>query len=176
MMGLYKRTPCDFFFELNSQFPQFLLNQAVTCLASTTCKYSLQQIFVNKVFWAKFFLMLKLGTPSNLPYIVDGVQYRSGLSSWLVQFNTNNMITDNRTAAYTHMSIHVLALASTSKMFASSVWLERELSDFTSINFLGLTDTRRLLLDYFEPKQIWQTHLSGDKNYNNMLYDVFLVF
>jgi hypothetical protein len=120
--------------------------------------------------------MFKLVVPTNLPYVVDGVQYKAGLTNWLVQFNTNTMMSDNRAAVYTLLPASSLALVSTSKTFASSVWLEREISDFTGINFLGLVDTRRLLLDYFEPKQVWQTHISNDKNFSNTLYDVFLVF
>lgn len=171
-----RRAPYDFFFDLNLHFPQFLLNQTIVCVALNTCKYSAQQVYLNKALWAKFFLMFKLVVPTNLPYVVDGVQYKAGLTNWLVQFNTNTMMSDNRAAVYTLLPASSLALVSTSKTFASSVWLEREISDFTGINFLGLVDTRRLLLDYFEPKQVWQTHISNDKNFSNTLYDVFLVF
>ena len=65
---------------------------------------------------------------------------------------------------------------SVSPVYASCVWLERELSDFTNINFIGLTDTRRLLLDYFEEKTLWETHISNDKNYNNTIYDILLAY
>lgn len=168
--------PCNVFFEINSYFPQFLLKQAVVCLTSTTHKYSFQQLCLDKTFWAKFFLLFKLGVPAVAPYVVDGAQYRSSGLDWLVQFNTNSMMTDNRAAVYTCLSMNTLELVSTSRIFLSSVWLERELSDFTGISFFGLIDTRRLLLDYFEPKQTWQTHVSNDKNYDNTLYDIFLVF
>jgi hypothetical protein len=31
-------------------------------------------------------------------------------------------------------------------------------------------------LDYFEPKGLLQTHISNDKNYNNLVYDTNIVF
>ena len=53
---------------------------------------------------------------------------------------------------------------------------KQEGNNFTNINFVGLTDTRRLLLDYFEEKASWSTHISNDKNYNHILYDITLSY
>jgi NADH:ubiquinone oxidoreductase 27 kD subunit len=46
----------------------------------------------------------------------------------------------------------VLSVSSLTQVYASSVWLERELSEFFGIYFSGLLDSRRLLLDYTKPK------------------------
>ena len=93
-----------------------------------------------------------------------------------MQFNLTTMLEDERLSLYTTVSQTDFALTTTTTIYPSSVWLERELGDFTGLNFLGLVDTRRLLLDYFEPKMSWQTHISNDKNYNESLYDISLSY
>lgn len=64
------------------------------------------------------------------------------------------MLFDNRTNIHTVIALKDFSLNSVSSVYQSCIWLERELSDFTNINFIGLTDTRRLLLDYFEKKAV----------------------
>lgn len=86
------------------------------------------------------------------------------------------MLADERVTVHTSVRPSSYFIPTVSTIYKSCVWLERELSDFTNINFLGLTDTRRLLLDYFESKQAWSTHISNDKNFDNTLYDVCLSY
>jgi len=62
------------------------------------------------------------------------------------------MLSDNRCSVYTNVSRDDFSLLTITSVFKSSVWLERELADFTGLNFIGLLDTRRLLLDYFEQR------------------------
>lgn len=86
------------------------------------------------------------------------------------------MLIDERLNVVTRVPVKLLKISSLSSVFRSTEWLERELTDFTGFNFCGLTDTRRLLLDYFEERQTYQTHVSNDKNYNNVFYDISLAF
>lgn len=156
--------------------PYFLLNQGLSCLSHTNSNYFLNHLYVNKNLWARFFLLHKLDLPYRLSHVVDGAQFSSHNGTWVLQYNLNTMLTDDRVAVHTSIQPSSLSAPSISPIYRSCVWLERELSDFTNINFLGLTDTRRLLLDYFESKQVWQTHVSNDKNFNNALYDIFLAY
>ena len=119
---------------------------------------------------------MKIQIPNKLLYVADGLQFPTAVGSWVVQFNTNGMLTDSRLHLATVLPVSDYSLITSSTLFRSSTWLERELSDFTNIYFSGLTDTRRLLLDYFEEKQVCQTHVSNDKNFNNNLYDVNLSY
>lgn len=114
--------------------------------------YCTKSVFLFRSLWAKFFLMSKLDLPSKLYFIVDGVQFKANSSSWGLQFNATRAISDSRVSVSTYVPVTDYSLPSTSTIYFSTVWLERELSDFSGINFLGLVDTRRLLLDYFEPK------------------------
>lgn len=160
----------------NQYLPYFLLNQHLYVLVSSDRKYFNSTVFVDKNFWAKFFTLGKLTVPTKLPVIVDGIQYNPGSSNWVIQYNLTHLLSDNRCSVYTILSRDDFSLLSTSATYRSSVWLERELSDFTGINFIGLLDTRRLLLDYFEQKMSWQTHINNDKNFNEVLYDITLSY
>lgn len=160
----------------SSLYTQFLLNQTSYCLYNTQTKYYCKTFYVDKNLWFKNFASTKLQICTALTYLVDGAQSRSNANIWTLAYNTNNMLTDERNLFLTQISTNFFYISSISKLFASSVWLERELSDFSGLNFLGLTDTRRLLLDYFEEKKNWSTHISNDKNYNNILYDITLSY
>lgn len=162
---------------LRSDFlPYFLLNQGLSVLVSPDVKHFSKTLYISKSFWNRFFLLTKLSIPSSLVVVVDGVQFTSSVTKVTIQFNLANTILDDRTSVYTTVFTDNLNLSTVSLVFKSCIWLERELSDFTNINFFGLIDTRRLLLDYFEVKTFWQTHVSNDKNYNETLYDVFLAY
>lgn len=156
--------------------PYFLLNQHLTVIVSKDTKYFNNTLYVDKNYWAKFFTLAKLNVPTQLTAIVDGVQYGSTLSDHIIQFNTTQFLNDTRLSVYTCVPHHDFSLPTTTCVYKSSVWLERELSDFTGLNFWGLIDTRRLLLDYFEPKMTWQTHINNDKNFNETLYDIMLSY
>lgn len=156
--------------------PYFLLSQNVFILSSNDKKYFNNTVYVDRSLWAKFFALNRITTPNKLPVVVDGIQYSSTESTWVVQFNLASLTSDNRLSVYTLLPTTNLALITVSTVYRSVIWLERELSDFTGINFLGLLDTRRLLLDYFEVKTSWQTHVNNDKNFNENLYDIMLSY
>lgn len=168
----FRRTVSSFSTHLH----YFLFAQSLFSVVSGDTKYFTKQVYVNSSFWPRFFLLNKLVVPNTLSIIVDGAQYRLNNLSWVVQFNTTSMLLDNRVNVYTNASLKNFSLLSVSPVYSSCIWLERELSDFTNINFVGLTDTRRLLLDYFEEKASWDTHISNDKNYNNTIYDIALAY
>lgn len=111
--------------------------------------------------------------PANLSYLVDGTQFNNS-NNFVLQFNYNQMLTDSRINIYCHIYKNNLSITSLSSIYNSSIWLERELSDFTNIFFKNATDTRRLLLDYFQEKQEMYTHISNEKSYSNSYYEVIL--
>lgn len=160
----------------SQMLPYFLLNQQLKVVVSSDKKYFNSTVFVHKDFWGKFFCMAKLVVPSKLPIIVDGLQYSSSTNSWIFQYNLTHLLSDNRYSVFTYVERDDFSLMTTTSVYKSSVWLERELSDFTGVNFIGLLDTRRLLLDYFEQKANWQTHINNDKNFNESLYDIMLSY
>lgn len=132
--------------------PYFLLNQQIEVVTSSDRKYFNSTIYVDKNYWAKFFSMTKLSVPSKLPVVVDGAQYSIQSGNWVFQYNLTHLLSDNRCSVYTNVTRDAFSLLTITPIFKSSIWLERELSDFTGLNFIGLLDTRRLLLDYFEQK------------------------
>lgn len=156
--------------------PYFLINQHLKIVVSADKRYFNSTVYVDRNYWARFFCMTKLTVPSKLPIIVDGIQYTTAANTWVLQYNLTHLLSDNRCSAFTYVSRDDFSVLTTTFTFRSSVWLERELSDFTGINFIGLLDTRRLLLDYFEQKTSWQTHTNNDKNYNESLYDIMLSY
>jgi len=160
----------------SQMLPYFLLNQQLKVVVSSDKKYFNSTIFVTKDYWGKFFYMAKLSTPSKLPVIVDGIQYSSSTNNWIFQYNLTHLLSDNRCSVFTYVERDDFSLLTTTLVYKSSIWLERELSDFTGVNFIGLVDTRRLLLDYFEQKTNWQTHINNDKNFNESLYDIMLSY
>lgn len=161
---------------VHSSHLQFLLGQNLVHLCVSFSRYDTNINYLDAGFWAKYFFLLKLHIPCVLSYVVDGAQYKATPSHLAVQFNVNDMVSDIRASAIALVAHESFALSTIGQIFPSSIWLERELADFTGLNFTGLRDTRRLLLDYFEDRQAWQTHLPNDKNYNNSLYDICLVF
>jgi NADH:ubiquinone oxidoreductase subunit C len=116
--------------------------------------------------------MTLLDLPNTITYVVDGLIFVSHLTKLVTQFNLNRMVDDSRLSIFTCLSSLLPQVNSVSTVFPSTVWLERELQEFSGISFLGLSDTRRLLLDYLEHKGFCQTHLGNDKNFNNNFYDV----
>lgn len=160
----------------NSLYVQFLLAQTSLCLFNLQTKYYCKTFFIDRGLWGKNFSMVYLYLPNLLTYLVDGAQLQTAPTTWTLQYTTSTMLSDERSLFTTHLLVSKFFINSVCKSFPSAVWLERELSDFTGINFLGLVDTRRLLLDYFESKQGWQTHIANDKNYNNLVYDLCLSY
>ena len=116
--------------------------------------------------------MTLLDLPNSITYVVDGLTFVSQPTKLVIQFNLNKMVDDSRLSILTCVVNLSPQINSISTVFPSTVWLERELQEFSGISFLGLSDTRRLLLDYLEHKGFCQTHLGNDKNFNNNFYDI----
>ena len=145
-------------------------------LYSNTQKGFTNSICISQSRWANHFFNYILRLPVNLVHLVDGAIWFSNPLQATIQFNTNNMLLEDRETLITSSQVSALYNDSISKIIPSSVWLERELSDFSGLSFFGLIDTRRLLLDYLETKQVWQTHLGNDKSFNNSIYDISVNF
>lgn len=86
------------------------------------------------------------------------------------------MITSEHCSYSASLTDNHFSVITISTLIKSILWLERELSEFSGLRFLGLADTRRLLSDYFEVRGVSQTHVGNDRFFNNNLYDVFLNF
>lgn len=153
----------------------FLMKYVYYCV-DVSSKYHFKSIYTDRFFWFKPFLYSLLQLSNHSFYVIDGIQFKSNSSKLVVQFNSSTMLTSNHLSVFTILPSNFFNLISISSLFKSSTWLERELSEFTGIFFLGLLDTRRLLLDYFESKQLWQTHIGNDRSYNSNLYDITLNF
>jgi NADH:ubiquinone oxidoreductase subunit C len=65
---------------------------------------------------------------------------------------------------------------SNSSAMPASVWPERELQDMYTVNFYGLQDTRRLLLDYKTVRGVLSPNLkiSGLNHYSSF-YDLYYI-
>ncbi len=150
-----------------------LVSSSILSTYNVNQRYFLQLIYVESISWAKFFVGQRCDLKSILFYIVDGAQFsvNNGIT---VQFNCNNMTTDLRLNVYTSIEKFAPRLSTVSLTYQSVSWLERELSDFTNIFFQNSPDTRRLLLDYFQPKQDYPTHISNERSYSNLYYEVIL--
>lgn len=162
--------------KLNNLLELCLAGDFLVTLFSNTPRYAVQVYFVDKRFFFKTALLLSIQLPAALVYLVDGVQYFFENDKYALQYNFNNMLNDSRTHLYLTTSTLNLTVPSISNLFISAVWLERELADFSGIFFDGLVDTRRLLLDYFQPKQHWETHVSNERAFNNSVYEVSITF
>lgn len=162
-------------FSNNIHSVGIMFSQTLFFSATDSDRYFEGVFFLDKGHWAKFSLYSKVVLGGST-YIVDGAQFSSSTEKWSFVFNFNSMLWDCRFSCVTFVTNSFFCLPSCSYSFKSVVWLERELSDFTGLNFENSLDTRRLLLDYFEDKQVQQTHISNDKNYNNNLYDISLAY
>ena len=159
-------------FSKISNFDFFLLtSSSVVSLYSYNTRYNYYSLFTEKAYWSKLFLVKKFAKTHTLTYIVDGIQYKSN-NNLNIQFNCSSMLMDSRLHVYTTISSLDFKLASISSIFPSTLWLERELSEFTNMVFYGSSDTRRLLLDYLQGKQEISTHSNNEKSYSNLYYDV----
>jgi len=174
-----------FAFKFSDSKSRKIFNQDYLILLSGWIRYSYnlsdrgftKSVAIPKAFWIYFFTNQSIDAPNSLFYVMDGLLFQTrGGSELTFQYNCNSLTTSSRINVSTHVSISNYSLASISSVVNSTTWLERELSDFSNILYIGLTDTRRLLLDYFEPKGLSQTHISNDKNYNNLVYDTNIVF
>lgn len=137
--------------------------------------YLLNIIFyVKSLNWFRHFLLSRLCLPNNLTFIVDGAQFVNNPNNTVILFNSNSLLIDNSFSVYTDINYFNYSLNSLNILFKSSIWLERELSDFTDMTFIQTKDTRRLLIDYTEIRADFDTHGNSLKTYSNMLYDLYI--
>lgn len=68
------------------------------------------------------------------------------------------------------------AIKSTSAVYPSATWSEREMQDMYNVGFLNLKDTRRLLLEYKTPKGVLNANyvIKGLPKYSTY-YDIYYV-
>lgn len=113
-----------------------------------------------------------LDLPNNLPYLLDGVQFKVSPNDYLFQYNLNSMSTDSLDIICVKTSLLNFELNSISHIFESASWLERELSEFTGVLFYNSRDSRRLLLDYTEAKNFNETHRFEWRDFSNIYYEI----
>ncbi len=128
-------------------------------------------LYVDNSCWAKAAILSRQSLPNHLTYLVDGAQFtKENFATF--QYNYSSLSFDMRCSLYTtvnHLKFNILSICS---IYSSSLWLERELSDFTNITFNGIQDTRRLLLDYFQEKKNYKTHVANFRSYSSTYYEV----
>ena len=109
-------------------------------------------------------LSLKYNLKTNYYYITDYYHYNN--NNYLI---INSLLNDSKQLL--SFSVNKFNKINTiSNIYLNSIWLEREIKEFTQIQFIGLKDTRRLLLDYtikFNEIIISDSKLTI-KNYNNV--------
>ena len=143
-------------------------------IVDSNSRHFSKYIFVSNEFWFRFFYLYLLNLPNSLNHLVDGLIFVTKPTQITIQYNLNSMVSDSRISLVTNINDNSPHILSISTIIYSAVWLERELQEFSWVSFLHLTDTRRLLLDYLEPKGCWQTHLGNDKTFSNNIYDITL--
>lgn len=129
---------------------------------------------IHNTDWYRSAILRKFQLPNNLLYIVDGSQFTNNIDDVIVMYNYNSMLSDENFVFYTEISNDFFALKSLNSLFKSTVWLERELSDFTNLSFLQTKDSRRLLIDYTEVRSDFSTHTENFKAYTNIYYDILI--
>ncbi len=160
--------------QLNVINSGFLISENTTVLYSSSNKYVNQILYVDQTYWAKINLLSRVTLPNNLLYLVDGAQFTSKGNITTFYYNYSSFSLDIRYSVYTSINSQNFQLLSISSIFSSSLWLERELSDFTNIFFCGLYDTRRLLIDYFQEKKYYVSHSKEFRSFSNFYYEVVI--
>ena len=157
-------------------FEVFLLGGSTTCLFKHKSKYINQIYFINKSYWSKTALYQYMVLPSKLTYVVDGLQFFHSDRLLILQYNYSFFLRDIRVSLFTNIAINGYSCVSLSSIFLSTIWLERELSEFSGLFFEGLSDSRRLLIDYFQRKRYPRTHIDNERSYSDLTYEVSLNF
>jgi NADH:ubiquinone oxidoreductase subunit C len=156
--------------------PNILLLPLKHFIVDSNSRHFSKSILIDSKLWFRFFYMCLLNLPNCLNHLVDGLIFLTKPTQLVIQYNLNSMLSDSRVSVVTSIDSNTPSILSISTILYSATWLERELQEFSGITFLYLIDTRRLLLDYLEPKSFWQTHLGNDKNFNNNLYDINVTY
>lgn len=122
-----------------------------------------------------FFILLNLRFTFNPLFItcLDYFLYKSN-KSYNYILNVTSFLTNLRINL--HLSLNKkLILPSLSKLFMNTVWLEREIIDFSGISIFGLRDTRRLMLDYLQKREYPNTLKVYDFTYNHFVNDLYTI-
>ena len=118
-------------------------------------------VYINSVDFANFISTLKYNQVAQNICILDAVCIDKKLVYTLTATVGDDLLC---CVVYQNNS----KFLSTSTILSSCVWLERELSEFNVINFVGLVDTRRLLLDYTIQKGSVHTHTEKQSRYTEV--------
>ena len=104
----------------NSLSSYYFLSSFHYFLVDNNQRYFSKLIFLDKSVWARFFLLSWLQIPCYLFYVLDGIQFSSSLSNWVIQFNCNFMLTDDRSSFFTNINSNDFSIQSISSMFGSN--------------------------------------------------------
>lgn len=94
--------------------------------------------------------------------------------SYIFLANFESFLSTFRINIYTLLNSKLL-LPSLSKLFSNTIWLEREILDFSNITFFNLVDTRRLLIDYTQKRQYPSNTIIYDYTYNHFINDLYTI-
>lgn len=158
--------------SFNLHFDLFLLNSSVFCFYGNKPKYYNFFFYLEPKFMARYALLSSVSMSMPMIYLVDASQFRVGPNEWSIIYNWSDMSSDTRISVFTEITYFSYEIPSISSIYRSAAWLEREISDFTNLLFIGSVDTRRLLLDYLSSKHSWETHTDYEKSFDNCLYEI----
>lgn len=157
LSNLYSRKKNDFIFvltsnNLNINYFNIIEKKHTYLLTILHIKYSFKPLFI---FCLDYFVY------TNLNIIISTIN----LASFFNPIRLNIYIKHAKN----------LFLPSLSNIFYNSVWLEREILDFSQFTIYNLKDTRRLMLDYLQKRQ--HPHLTFNYNYtyNNYVQDLYTI-
>lgn len=106
------------------------------------------------------------------PYIVDAAQFSNTLKTSTLVYTLNCMLDDKVFNINIDINRDLYIVSTLTTLYKSSIWLERELSEFTGLVFSGSLDSRRLLMDYTDCKGSTTIQNLDLKIFSNSWYEV----
>lgn len=141
------------------------------CLNSSVGFYS---FFFRKNFLHASVAHLRICISNHLYYILDGFQFLSKPNHMFYTQVVNSLLQDTLCTFNVEVCSSSLSIQSVSRFFESAGWLEREISEFSGILFVGNSDSRRLLLDYIDDKGVKSTHNSTWEDFSGAYSELLL--
>lgn len=142
------------------------LDCAILNLQLTNFKYSkINNIFninIQKNIFFFFFLINKKNLNSYLFYILDSLLINNNNNKTLY-ISYQSIYFDYKVLIETYIKNEIQSL---SHILKGTIWIERELKEFSNIPYSNLLDTRKLLSNYN------YNNILSYNNYNNIINDI----
>lgn len=134
--------------DYHTPFDTFALFSGLTLFRvffSTSSNSDYLQISIGPLFYYWYYLSLRMNY-EKVYFLLDMYCFAKNNDLYTVNVNSD-YLTGSKTIIHTTFDKRV-AIPSLSGIYPAYTWVEREASEFFSISFEGLLDTRRLLTDY----------------------------